>query len=228
MSVGGRQVDADLNDGGRQAKADASAHAVSLQPHDDHAQQQRRQGADVAHTTRAPALVPFDTAHGRSSGAVARPAYNQQLTYQTRVPTTPVVPTHGPDSRPHVRVALPADFAQCNPTIAVNQLRSVIDPAQAAAIDAACAAQDVPRARELLRELFATIAAHVNAAGDAAALALLQQAGRAAHTLAAVKLYFAVAQRLRMLETAITQAPPQPAPRGSRRTQSQPSNEVRP
>ena len=186
-------------------KADTVARAAMPQPEDraqqPHAQQpQQHHGADAAHQVK-PGAGTLVSGGGGIGGLVARPAYKQDLTYQSRESMGPVEPLHGPGETPQVAVTLPLDFERCNPQLIVNQLRSVIEPAQAAAIDAACAAKDIPRARQLLRDVVGSIAARVNATGDAMALAPLQQAGRAAHTWEAVKLYVAAAHFLRRLES---------------------------
>ena len=202
MSGGGRDDDDDVT-GGIKPKPRVDTVATP-QPGDDRAQQ--RYGADAAHQVTGPSAATLASAGGGGiDGLVARPAYKQTLTYESRVPPGPVVPLHGPGETPHVAVTLPVDFERCNPKLIVNQLRAVIEPAQATAIDAACAAKDAPRARQLLRDVLSSIAARVNATGDAVALAQLQQAGRAADTWKAAKLYFAAAQCLRRLVPARTQ-----------------------
>ncbi len=189
-----RQADADAAARAAQAReAQASQREVTAMHGQHHGDSQREGHAATA---------------GRSTTPAGAPQYNQTLAYNRPSTNAPVVPLHGPSEAHAVQVAVPADFERCNPKVGVNLLRALIDPAQAAAIDVACAAKDLPHARQLLRAVLAQIAAHINAAGDAAALALLTQAGTAANTLALVKLYFAAAQRLHSLRISVAAPAP--------------------
>ncbi|HPH68311.1 MAG TPA: hypothetical protein PLF40_21285, partial [Kofleriaceae bacterium] len=163
--------------------------------HLDHAQQQQRL-SDAQHAPNAPHSPSTNT-----TDRYARPQYKPSIA-QANYSTEPVAALHGPAATHAVAVVVPADFERFNPKLGVNQLRSVIEPAQVAAINAACAAKDLPRARQLLREAFGSIAERVNTVGDAVALGHIKEAGRASDALAATRRYFAAAQRLRELAKA--------------------------
>ena len=186
--------DDDADGSGLQAKpaVDASSNHQTSQAHVEHAQQ--REQAAGSHNVNMGGWV------------LALPQYQPSIAQPKVLP--PVAPLHGPAANHAVAVVVPADFERFNPKLGVNQLRSVIEPAQVAAINAACAAKDLPRARQLLREAFGSIAERVNTVGDAVALGHIKEAGRAPDSLAATRLYFAAAQRLRELAKAPTQALP--------------------
>ena len=174
----------------KQAEAEAKARAAAQEA------EAKRRAAEQQHQGAGPqSTVGASTVNLGLFGNFAPPQYQPSIAQMKALP--PVEPLHGPGAAHAVAVVVPADFERFNPKLALGQLRSVIEPAQVAAINAACAAKDFPRARQLLREVFGSLAARINAAGDAVALGHLKEAGRAANTLDAAKLYFAAAQCLR-------------------------------
>lgn len=175
----------------KQAEAEAKARAAAQET------EAKQRAAEQQHQAAGPYYQPSAPLTLGPVGSFARPQYKPSIAQMQELP--PVAPLHGPGAVHAEPVVVPADFARFNPKVAVGLLRGVLEPAQAAAIEAACVAKDLPHARQLLREVFADIAARVNAAGDAGALDRLRQANHAADTMAAVKLYFATAQRLREL-----------------------------
>ncbi|HPH64305.1 MAG TPA: hypothetical protein PLF40_01100 [Kofleriaceae bacterium] len=176
----------------KQAEAEAKTRAAAQEAEAKRrAAEQQHQGAGPQSAGAAP------TVNLGLFGNFAPPQYKPSIAQMKAQP--PVAPLHSPGAVHAEPVVVPADFERFNPKVAVNLLRAVIEPAQAAAIDAACAAKDLPRARQLLRDVLASIAARVNAAGDSGGLQRLRNANRAPDTLAAVKMYFAVAQHLDVL-----------------------------
>ncbi|HPH70719.1 MAG TPA: hypothetical protein PLF40_33435, partial [Kofleriaceae bacterium] len=137
----------------KQAEAEAKARAAAQEA------EAKRRAAEQQHQGAGPHYQPSAPLNLSPVGNFAPPQYKPSIAQARELP--PVAPSHSPDAVHAEPVVVPADFERFSPKVAVNLLRAVIEPAQAAAIDAAWAAKDLPRARQLLRELLANIAARV-------------------------------------------------------------------